>query len=59
MCCGTAAARGATPPRAPVIRYLWPYPSRLLHVDVRRFTRFEAPGHALTGDCPVRSRRVG
>ena len=45
--------------RPPVIRYEWPCPGQLLHMDVKRFGRFEAPGHALTGDRTKRSRRVG
>ena len=45
--------------RPPVIRYEWPCPGQLLHMDVKRFARFEAPGHALTGERTVRSRRAG
>jgi transposase InsO family protein len=45
--------------RPPVIRYEWPCPGNLLHMDTKRFGRFEQPGHALTGDRTVRSRRVG
>ena len=45
--------------RPPVIRYEWPCPGNLLHMDVKRFGRFERPGHALTGDRARRSRRVG
>src|SRR5438876_5704631 len=28
-------------------------------MDIKRFARFEAPGHAVTGDRTQRSRRVG
>jgi transposase InsO family protein len=42
-----------------VIRYEWPCPGNLLHMDVKKLGRFEAPGHALTGDRRRRSRRVG
>jgi transposase InsO family protein len=45
--------------RPPVIRYEWPCPGQLLHMDTKRFGRFQAPGHALTGDRTRRSRRVG
>ena len=45
--------------RPPVIRYEWPCPGQLLHMDVKRFGKFEAPGHAVTGDRTQRSRRVG
>jgi transposase InsO family protein len=37
-------------PREAVIRYEWPCPGDLLHMDVKRFARFASPGHAVTGD---------
>jgi transposase InsO family protein len=40
-------ARGA---REPVVRYEWPCPGDLLHIDTKRFSRFTRPGHAVTGD---------
>jgi transposase InsO family protein len=46
-------------PRESVVRYEWPCPGQLLHVDVKKFGRFQAPGHAMTGDRTQRSRRVG
>src|SRR3954465_1871006 len=56
--------RGGCPgpprPEAPaVVRYLWPCPGNLLHMDVKRFGKFTEPGHAVTGDRTKRSRRVG
>jgi transposase InsO family protein len=45
--------------RPPIVRYEWPCPGQLLHIDVKRFGKFEAPGHAVTGDRTQRSRRVG
>jgi transposase InsO family protein len=45
--------------RPPVVRYQWPCPGQLLHMDTKRFGRFQAPGHAVTGDRTQRSRRVG
>ena len=42
--------------RAPVIRYEWPCPGQLLHLDTKRFAKFEAPGHAVTGDRTRRRR---
>src|SRR3712207_1690890 len=45
--------------RAPVIRYEWPCPGQLLHMDVKKFGKFTEPGHAVTGDRTKRSRRVG
>jgi transposase InsO family protein len=49
-------------PRAPkeaVVRYEWPCPGNLLHMDTKRFVRFTQPGHALTGDRTKRSRQAG
>jgi transposase InsO family protein len=36
-------------PRAPARRYEWPCPGDLLHMDTKRYQRFERPGHAVTG----------
>ena len=47
-------------PAAPaVVRYEWPCPGNLLHMDTKRLGRFEAPGHALTADRSKRSRGAG
>jgi transposase InsO family protein len=46
-------------PREAIVRYEWPCPGQLLHVDVKKFGRFQAPGHKVTGDRTQRSRRVG
>jgi transposase InsO family protein len=43
-------SRAARPARAEVVRYEWPCPGDLLHMDVKRYPRFRRPGHALTGD---------
>jgi transposase InsO family protein len=40
-----------------VVRYEWPCPGNLLHMDVKKLGRFEEP--AVTGDRRRRSRRVG
>jgi transposase InsO family protein len=37
-------------PREAVVRYEWPCPGDLVHMDVKRFARFSRPGHAVTGD---------
>ena len=42
-----------------MIRYEWPCPGQLLHMDIKKLGKFCQPGHALTGDRTVRSRRVG
>jgi transposase InsO family protein len=47
-------------PQAPaVVRYEWPCPGNLLHMDVKKLGKFTEPGHAVTGDRTRRSRRVG
>jgi len=40
--------------RDPACRYEWPCPGDLLHMDTKRYARFDQPGHKKTGD-----RRVG
>jgi transposase InsO family protein len=45
--------------RPPIIRYEWPCPGQLLHMDVKKLGKFTEPGHAVTGDRTQRSRRVG
>ena len=45
--------------RPAVVRYEWPCPGQLLHMDTKRFGRFETPGHKVTGDRRQRSHRVG
>jgi transposase InsO family protein len=47
-------------PEAPaVVRYEWPCPGNLLHMDTKKLGKFDQPGHAITGDRTHRSRRVG
>ena len=36
-------------PREQSVRYEWPCPGDLLHIDTKRFQRFIRPGHAVTG----------
>jgi transposase InsO family protein len=43
-------SRAPKAPRAAVVRYEWPCPGDLLHMDTKRFARFSRPGHAVTGD---------
>jgi transposase len=52
-------SRPEPPERPPLIRYQWPCPGQLLHMDVKRFGKFTEPGHAVTDDRTKRSRRVG
>ncbi len=42
-----------------VVRYEWPCPGNLLHMDVKKLGRFHAPGHALTKDRTRRSPGAG
>jgi transposase InsO family protein len=46
-------------PRAAVLRYEWPCPGNLLHMDVKRHARFVVPGHAVTGDRTTKSKGAG
>ena len=43
-------SRAPRPRREAVVRYEWPCPGDLLHIDTKRFQRFASPGHAVTGD---------
>ncbi len=43
-------SRAPRPDRSEVVRYEWPCPGDLLHMDVKRYPRFRRPGHAVTGD---------
>jgi transposase InsO family protein len=43
-------SRVPRPARGETVRYEWPCPGDLLHMDVKRYPRFARPGHALTGD---------
>ena len=52
-------SRRPRPERAAVMRYQWPCPGQLLHMDTKRFARFQQPGHAVTGDRSRRSPRAG
>jgi transposase InsO family protein len=52
-------SRRPRPQQPAVVRYQWPCPGQLLHMDVKKFGRFQQPGHAVTGDRTRRSRRAG
>ena len=43
-------SRAPRAPREPFVRYEWPCPGDLLHMDIKRYPRFRRPGHAVTGD---------
>lgn len=42
-------ARDLEPPE-PVRRYEYDHPGDMIHIDIKRLGRFEAPGHRVTGD---------
>jgi transposase InsO family protein len=52
-------SRRPRPRRGQVVRYEWPCPGDLLHMDTKRYARFERPGHAVTGDRSLQSRGAG
>jgi transposase InsO family protein len=52
-------SRRPRPKRPAVVRYEWPCPGNLLHMDTKKLGRYEAPGHAVTGDRSRRSRHAG
>ena len=52
-------SRPPSPRRERVVRYEWPCPGDLPHVDTKRYARFERPGHAVTGDRGDRNRGAG
>jgi transposase InsO family protein len=52
-------SRRPRPKRPAVVRYEWPCPGNLLHMDVKKLGRFDRPGHALTADRTRRSRGAG
>ena len=47
-----------TPP-IPVIRYEWPAPGDLLHLDVKKLGRIGRVGHRIHGDHQIRARGIG
>ena len=52
-------SRAPRAPREKVVRYEWPCPGNLLHIDTKRHARFVEPGHAVTGERTERSRGAG
>lgn len=43
-------SRPARIPREAANRYEWPCPGELLHIDIKSYSRFDTPGHAITGE---------
>lgn len=52
-------SRRPRPARGQVVRYEWAAPGDLLHMDTKRYGRFDRPGHAVTGDRARQSRGAG
>ena len=50
-------SRPPRPARDRVVRYEWPCPGDLLHMDTKRYAHFDSPGHAVTGDRSRTGRR--
>jgi transposase len=50
-------SRAPRPAREKLVRYEWPCPGDLLHMDVKRYPRFRRPGHAVTGDRRAKLQR--
>ncbi len=51
--------RGWNRRKETVIRYEWPDPGDLLHVDIKKLGRFREVGHRITGQPTDRSRGMG
>jgi transposase InsO family protein len=49
----------ALEPVAPVLRYEWPRPGQMLHLDIKKLGRIARVGHRITGDRRDRSRGAG
>ena len=47
------------PAREAANRYEWPCPGDLLHMDIKRYARFDRPGHAVTGDRTINTPGAG
>jgi len=46
-------------PAEPVIRYEYPEPGGLIHLDIKRLGRFERVGHRITGERKGQSNTRG
>jgi len=51
--------RGWNRHREPVVRYEWPKPGDLLHIDIKKLGKFREVGHRITGQPSGRSRGMG
>jgi transposase InsO family protein len=55
---GVPRLRDLDPPQ-PVVRYNWPEPGDLLHLDIKKLARIVGVGHRITGDRRDRTRGAG
>ncbi|PPU54802.1 IS481 family transposase, partial [Xanthomonas codiaei] len=46
-------------PKPPVVRYQYPQPGGMLHLDIKKLGRFQQAGHRVTGDRTQTSRGAG
>jgi transposase InsO family protein len=51
-------SRAAREPREPFVRYEWPCPGDLVHMDVKRYRRFRRPGYPFISDQRQTSREL-
>ena len=51
-------SRAARAPRAAFVRYEWPCPGDLLHMDIKRYRRFRRPGHPFISDERQTSKEI-
>jgi transposase InsO family protein len=54
-----AARLACLEPVAPVVRYEWPRPGQMLHLDIKKLGRIARVGHRITGDRRDRVRGAG
>ena len=53
------ARLSALEPPAPTLRYEWPRPGQMLHLDIKKLGRIARTGHRATGDRRDRTRGAG
>jgi len=53
------ARLAALTPRPAIVRYEWPRPGQLLHVDIKKLGRIGHIGHRITGDRRRQARGIG
>jgi transposase InsO family protein len=51
-------SRAPRTPRGAFIRYEWPCPGDLLHMDIKRYRRFRRPGHPFIADERQTSKEI-